>query len=114
MIRFFFFFFFFFFEELLIRALVMNDMRFSKSFWRTVLHYHLFMTGNLIFSYFVSIPLGANYTYSHRPPPTKSLLDMFGPWPIYWFVPQFICYPAFFALHKMIGGGGDAKKEKRF
>ena len=71
------------------------------------------MTGMLVFSYFVSIPLGANYTYSHSPPPTGSMLDFFGPWPLYWFVPQLICYPAFFALHKLVGTAADVKKGKR-
>ena len=33
--------------------------------------------------YFINEKLGTNYLYVNRPPATKSLVDLMGPWPNY-------------------------------
>jgi hypothetical integral membrane protein (TIGR02206 family) len=80
-------------------AAILNGQRTSRPLWRAILHFHIFMSGSIFFSFLVSGPLNANFTYSRYPPPTGSLLDYFGPWPLYLFVSQLFCYPVFVIDH---------------
>lgn len=88
-------------------AAILGGQRSSLPLWRAILHFHLFMTGSIFFSFLVSIPLNANFTYSRYTPPTGSLLDYFGPWPLYLFSSQLCCYPVFLINH-WIGHAFDA------
>lgn len=47
------------------------------------------------FNYFT----GSNYGYTMNKPPDGSLLDLFGPWPIYIIVSICIAFPLFFLLY---------------
>jgi hypothetical integral membrane protein (TIGR02206 family) len=80
-------------------AAILGGQRTSRPLWRAILHFHFFMSGSILFSFIVSVPLGANFTYSRYPPPTGSLLDYFGPWPIYFITSQLCCYPVFVVNH---------------
>jgi hypothetical integral membrane protein (TIGR02206 family) len=65
-----------------------------KSIWKSYLVlqcYFLLMIG-------INYLLDANYMYLNQKPP-QSLLDFFGPWPIYIFISQLIVIPYFFLMY---------------
>ncbi len=90
-------------------AAILDGMRSSRPLWRAIVHFHLFMSGSIAFSWLVSGPLDANFTYSRYPPPTGSLLDYCGPWPLYLVLSQLCCYPVFL-LNDWICHAFDAKR----
>jgi hypothetical integral membrane protein (TIGR02206 family) len=78
---------------------ILDGMRTSRPLWRAIVHFHLFMTGSIAFSFVMSVLLDGNFTYSRYPPPTGSALDFFGPWPLYFLVSQLAAYPVFAINH---------------
>lgn len=58
-----------------------------------------------LFAYFfvflmsINYLIGSNYGYTISKPPDGSLLDFFGPWPIYIIVATCIAFPFFFVLY---------------
>ena len=53
----------------------------------------------LIVSYFINVGLNSNYMYSRSKPPSATILDFMGPWPIYLIVGQLLALLLFSILY---------------
>ena len=66
-----------------------------KSFLRVVVGMNLYM----VVVYFINLALGSNYLFIMHKPPTASLLDVLGPWPLYILAMEAIGFILFFLLY---------------
>lgn len=53
----------------------------------------------VIFCIIVNYLIGANYLYLNAKPPTASIVDSFGPWPIYILVAYLLMFPFFLIVY---------------
>lgn len=63
-----------------------------KSIWKS----YLVLQGYLVFVLIANLLLGSNYVYILAKPPTASVLDFFGPWPVYVLVIECLTLLFFF------------------
>ena len=66
-----------------------------KSIWKSIAWLEVYFVLMIIVNFLV----GANYCYLNRKPESATLLDHFGPWPLYIIVVQLIIIPYFFLLY---------------
>ncbi|MGB1121801.1 MAG: TIGR02206 family membrane protein, partial [Saprospiraceae bacterium] len=68
--------------------------------WRDYRNAIIFLFGYFfIFLMSINYLIGSNYGYTMSKPPNGSLLDFFGPWPLYIIVATCIAFPFFFLLY---------------
>lgn len=53
----------------------------------------------LVITYFLNLVLDSNYMYSRGKPPSATILDVMGPWPIYLITGQLLALVLFFLLY---------------
>jgi len=53
----------------------------------------------LVITYFINVLLNSNYMYSRGKPPSATILDVMGPWPIYLITGQLLALVLFFVLY---------------
>lgn len=66
-----------------------------KSFLRVAIGTNLYM----FVIHFVNLAIGSNYLFTVSKPPTASLLDVLGPWPIYLLSMEILGFVIFFILY---------------
>jgi hypothetical integral membrane protein (TIGR02206 family) len=66
-----------------------------QSFLRVAIGVNLYM----VVVYFINLALGSNYLFIMHKPPTASLLDVLGPWPLYIVFMELIGFAIFFLLY---------------
>ncbi len=66
-----------------------------RSIWKAF----ILLLGYLVVIYFINLLLGSNYAYVVHKPPTSSVLDYFGPWPVYIFVGATLGLLLFFIVY---------------
>jgi len=82
---------------LILYATIVYKMRPS---WRDYRNAIIFLFGYFfIFLMSINYLIGSNYGYTMSKPPNGSLLDFFGPWPLYIIVATCIAFPFFFLLY---------------
>ena len=70
-----------------------------RSLWRSFLALQVY----ILIVFFLNMLLGSNYIYVLQKPPTASVLDYFGPWPVYIFVCELIALVLFFLVYLPVG-----------
>jgi uncharacterized membrane protein YwaF len=53
----------------------------------------------MIVIHFINLAIGSNYLFTVGKPPTESLLDLLGPWPLYLLSMEAIGFALFFLLY---------------
>jgi len=53
----------------------------------------------VVFTYLINLVLGSNYFYLNQKPPSASLLDLFGDWPMYIIVVEILLIPLFLLIY---------------
>lgn len=66
-----------------------------NSFLRVAIGTNLYM----VVVYFINLALGSNYLYIMHKPPTASLLDVLGPWPLYIVFMELLGFSIFLILY---------------
>ena len=66
-----------------------------KSLWKSFGALQIYVVSMFAINHF----LGSNYFYLNEKPKGATLLDLFGPWPIYLLVTELIILPFFFAIY---------------
>ena len=66
-----------------------------KSLWKSFGALQIYVISMFTINYF----LGSNYFYLNEKPKGATLLDIFGPWPIYLLVTELMILPFFFAIY---------------
>ena len=66
-----------------------------KALWRSFVLIQIYV----LLIYLTNNLIGSNYVYLLHKPPTASVLDYFGPWPVYIFVCEFIMLFLFFMVY---------------
>jgi len=59
----------------------------------------LWLNGYMIFVFLINLLVGGNYLFIMHKPETASLLDLFGPWPVYIFAAEGVAFITFFLLY---------------
>lgn len=68
---------------LVIVPIYMTKIEGMRPTWKSLLRVAIGINIYLVLVYFVNISIGSNYMFTVSKPPTESLLDMMGPWPVY-------------------------------
>jgi len=76
---------------MLYATFVYNMRPVFKSIFKSFLAFQLY----LLFVILVNFVLDANYSYLNAKPPVPSILDYFGPWPVYILVGELVVLPLF-------------------
>ena len=74
---------------------IFGQRPYLSSIWKSILWLEVYFVFILIINYL----LGSNYCYLNEKPEMGSILDLFGPWPIYILVAQLLLIPVFFLLY---------------
>ena len=66
-----------------------------KSLWKSFGALQIYVVSMFLINYL----LGSNYFYLNKKPDSATLLDLFGPWPVYLLVTELMILPFFFAIY---------------
>ncbi len=67
--------------------------------WRSFLLVAIGVNAYMVVVYFINLALGSNYLFIMHKPPTASLLDVLGPWPLYILAMEALGFVIFFLLY---------------
>ena len=84
---------------LVIAPIYMSTKEGFRPTWGSFLRVAIGTNIYMIIIHFVNLAIGSNYLFTVNKPPTASLLDMLGPWPLYLLSMEVIGFVLFFLLY---------------